>query len=263
MFKKIVFIVMVWMMVPHASVFGQTSSSLTQLDALSDKALEMTKMKRYEDSENMLTYFSELFLQMTAEEPIFDMDELRIITVAHNGALAAIQDDSMTSTEKMHAVTKFRLVMDAVKSTHQPMWTNLANPMLETFSQTEEAVRRQNIEQFQKELSVLLAQYEMIYPSLQVDLSTETIQQLDTRMQVINQSQMEMMTDAAAQQELVALQSDLKSIFEGMEEDEADPSLWWVIISTGGIIFTTLSYVGWKKYLGSQQERKARKKQDD
>ena len=79
MLKKILLAMIIWLVIPVNSSFGQTSSSLNQLDALSDKALEMTKLERYEDSEKMLTYFSNLFMQITAEESIFNMDELRII----------------------------------------------------------------------------------------------------------------------------------------------------------------------------------------
>lgn len=263
MLRKIVLAILIWLVVPVNSSFGQTSSSLNQLDALSDRALEMTKLERYEDSEKMLTYFSNLFMQITAEESIFNMDELRIITVAHNEALDAIQDEKLKNSEKVKSVTKFRLVIDAIKSTHQPLWTNMESSMMETFNQTKEAALQQNSEKFQKELTILLTQYDMIYPSLKVDLSSETIQQLDTRVHFINQSRINLMTDQQAQLELDALQYDLKNIFENMEEDEADPSLWWVIISTGSIIILTLSYVGWKKYKGDKEAKKSPKKQDD
>ena len=263
MLKKLLLVVAIWLIIPQSSSFGQTSSSLDQLDTLSDKALEMTKLERYKDSEKMLMYFSTLFLQITAEESIFNMDELRIITVAHNEALTAIQDESIKNSEKINSVTKFRLVIDAVKSTHQPLWTNLESPMMETFTQTKKAVLQQNSEKFQQEISLLLTQYDMIYPSLKVDLSSEAIQQLDTRIHYIIQSRTKLMSDQNAQLELDALQYDLKSIFENMDKDEADPSLWWVIISTGSIIILTLSYVGWKKYKGDKEERKTRKKQDD
>ena len=106
----------------------------------------------------------------------------------------------------------------------------MESSMMETFTQTKEASFQQNPEKFQQELTILLTQYDMIYPSLKVDLSSETIQQLDTRVHFINQSRTSLITDQQAQQELDALQYDLKSIFENMEEDEADPSLWWVII---------------------------------
>lgn len=253
----------IWLVIPVNSSFGQTSSSLNQLDALSDKALEMTKLERYEDSEKMLTHFSDLFMQITAKESIFDMDELRIITVAHNEALKAVQDDKMKNREKVKSVTKFRLVIDAIKSTHQPLWTNMESSMMETFNQTKKAALLQDSDKFQKELSILLTQYDMIYPSLKVDLSSEKIQQLDTRISFINQSRTMLMTDQKAQLELDALQYDLKSIFENMDDDQADPSLWWVIISTGSIIILTLSYVGWKKYKGDKEAKKFPEKQDE
>lgn len=263
MLKKILLVMVIWLVIPVNSSFGQTSSSLNQLDALSDKALEMTKLERYEDSEKMLTHFSDLFMQITAKESIFDMDELRIITVAHNEALKAVQDDKMENREKVKSVTKFRLVIDAIKSTHQPLWTNMESSMMETFNQTKKAALLQDSDKFQKELSILLTQYDMIYPSLKVDLSSEKIQQLDTRISFINQSRTMLMTDQKAQLELDALQYDLKSIFENMDDDQADPSLWWVIISTGSIIILTLSYVGWKKYKGDKEAKKFPEKQDE
>lgn len=263
MLKKFFIIIIIWLIIPQNPAFGQTSSSIEQLDTLSDKALEMTKLKRYEDSEKMLMYFSELFMQITGEESIFDMNELRIITNAHHEALKALQDESMKDSDKINAVTKFRLVIDAVKSTHQPMWTNMESPMMQTFKQAKEAVFHRKGGKLQKEISILLAQYNLIYPSLKVDLSSETIQQIDTRVQFIKQARTELMTNQQAQLELDALQSDLKSIFDNMEKDQADPSLWWVIFTTGSIIILTLSYVGWKKYKGAKEEIKFRKKQDD
>lgn len=263
MLKKFLLVMLIWLVIPVHTSYGQTSSSLNQLDALSDKALEMTKLERYEDSEKLLTYFSNLFMQVTAEESIFNMDELRIITVAHNEALKAVQDENMPNSQKIKSVTKFRLVIDAIKSTHQPIWTNMESPMMETFSQTKEAALLRDSDKFQKELSLLLTQYDMIYPSLKVDVSPETMQQLDTRVHFIEKSRAVLMTNQNAQLELDALRYDMKSIFESMEEDEADPSLWWVIISTGSIIILTLSYVGWKKYKGDKEASKSREKQDE
>ncbi len=67
---------------------------------------------------------------------------------------------------------------------------------------------------------------------------------------------MEILSDNDARQELLVLETDLQTIFDGLSEDEADPSLWWVIISTGSIIILTLSYVGWRKYKGEREKSK-------
>lgn len=242
-------------------VYAESSSNLEKLDNISDKALEMAKLKRYDDSEKMLTFFSDQFIKKTAIEPILDMDELRIITVAHNEALLTIRDMDKGDSEKINSVTKFRLVMDAVKSTHQPLWTEMEDQMMNSFRQTKDAAIKQDTIAFNNQLNLFLSQYEMIYPSLKVDLSRETIQQLDTRIQYIDQYRPEVIRKSGSQKELEALQEELTSVFEEMGQDDTDPSLWWVIISTGSIIIMTLSYVGWRKYKGDR-ERPTKERND-
>jgi sporulation protein YpjB len=254
MVKKILLLVFVIFAVSFSNVYAESSSSLLKLDEISDEALQLTKLKRYEDTEKMLSYFSDRFLKATAREPIFSMDELRIITVAHNQALQAVKSDKTSQEEKTNAVTKFRLVIDAIKSTHQPLWTAMEDQMMGTFSQTKAAVIKQNPEEFHVQLNSLLSQYDLIYPSLKVDLAPERVEKLDERLQYINQHSRKVFSEKGSQKELDALQQDLKSIFDEMNEDEADPSLWWVIISTGSIIILTLSYVGWRKYKGGKEK---------
>jgi sporulation protein YpjB len=93
---------------------------------------------------------------------------------------------------------------------------------------------------------------------MKIDVPVENIQRLDARIDFINEYQSQVVSDAKSQQELYALDTDLKNLFANMEDDEADPSLWWVIISTGSIIIMTLSYVGWRKYQGDKELRKNR-----
>lgn len=261
MLKKFILITALLFAILMFPVYAESSSNLDKLDNISDRALEMAKLKRYDDSEKMLTYFSDQFIKKSAIEPILDMDELRIITVAHNEALLAIRDMNKGDSEKINSVTKFRLVMDAVKSTHQPLWTEMEDQMMNSFNQTKDAAFKKDATAFNNQLNLFLSQYEMIYPSLKVDLSKETIQQLDTRIQYIDHYRPEVMRESGSQKEFEALQEELTSVFEEMGQDDTDPSLWWVIISTGSIIIMTLSYVGFRKYEGDRE--KPKKERDD
>ena len=56
-------------------------------------------------------------------------------------------------------------------------------------------------------------------------------------------------------EELDTLEVDLKKLFSEINEDEMDPSIWWVIAMTGSIIITTLSYVSWRKYGGQKTQK--------
>ncbi|WP_257968069.1 sporulation protein YpjB [Peribacillus deserti] len=239
------------------------SGTLEQLDRIADEALQLVKSDRLSETNQMLEYFSKQFLTLTAHDHKFSMDELRIITAAHNDALKAVGSDSMTLNEKISNVTKFRLVVDAISSQHQPMWTEMEGQIMETFKTTQQAVKSRNLEQFDESFNKLLSQYNLIHPSLKVDIAPEKIQKLDAKFEFINQYRPSLLSEKESEQELTALQSDLKSIFEEMKEDEADPSLWWVMISTGSIIIMTLSYVGWRKYKGNKESVNTRKEQND
>jgi sporulation protein YpjB len=259
MLKKILFIAIVIVFIPFSTTFADSSSKLEKLDEISDEALQMVKIKRYDESEKLLEYFSDQFLKMTSEEKLFSMDELRIITVAHNEALGAVQDEQVSYEKKLNAATKLRLVMDAVYSYHQPLWTEMEGQIMQTFSATKQAVKDRDSDQFHQHVNKLLIQYDVIYPSLKVDVKPEKIQKLDARINYIDQYRRLVFAESSSQKELEALQTDLESIFDEMTEDESDPSLWWVIISTGSIIILTLSYVGWRKYKGDKEKGKTDK----
>ncbi|MCM3586518.1 sporulation protein YpjB [Mesobacillus maritimus] len=235
--------------------------SIKKLDDISDQALQMVKVYRYEDAEKLLTHFETEFLKETAKGHMYSMDELRIVTTAHDEALKAMNSSTMAHEEKIHKVTRFRLVVDALQSIHQPLWTEMESPIMTVFNDMKDAVHNGNHEDFQVNLDSFLSLYEVIYPSLRVDVTPATIQQLNARVNYLDHYSPNMFTETTGQEELEALEADLKKLFDDMTEDESDPSLWWVIISTGSIIIMTLSYVGWKKYRAEIERRKNRLKE--
>ena len=256
--KLLIVIIMCFLLFPYTVFAAKETSPIDQLNYLSDEALQLTKSHRYEDAKKILDTFSDKFSNVSVKDQTFTMDELRIVTIAHNEAVEATSNASMDPDERINRVTKFRLVIDAISSTKQPLWTEMEEPMLTVFSQVKAAALNGENEVFHEKLNSFLALYEMVYPSMKIDVSSERIQKLDTRINFVDQYRVEILTDNDARQELLVLETELQTIFDGLTEDEADPSLWWVIISTGSIIILTLSYVGWRKYRGEQEKSKNR-----
>jgi sporulation protein YpjB len=50
------------------------------------------------------------------------------------------------------------------------------------------------------------------------------------------------------------MEEELQNLFDRIKDDEADPSLLWVMISTGSIILLSLSYTGWRKFKGEKEK---------
>ena len=68
------------------------------------------------------------------------------------------------------------------------------------------------------------------------------------------------MTESSKLERLTLLEKDLEDVFDQVEEDDADPSLLWVILTTGSIILSTLTYVGFRKYKAEEDRRRKREK---
>lgn len=248
-------------MLTPMNVFANEQTPIEKLDYISDEALQMMKFHRYEDAKKLLDYFSEQFTSFADKEQNFSMDELRIITLSHDEAVEAAVSTNMEFEERVSRLTKFRLVVDAIATNHQPLWTEMKDSIMAAFQQAREAAVSGDSAHFHSNFNTFLSLYNVIYPSMKMDVSAENIQRIDARINFIDEYRSQVVGNVKSQQELEGLETDLKKLFENLEEDEADPSLWWVIISTGSIIISTLSYVGWRKYQGEKELRKHRKRE--
>ena len=263
MVKKIFLVFVAFYVFIQSSNIVNASSDLQKLDAKTDEILQMVKVQRYDVALKLLDSFSANFLNVTASEDVFTKDELRIVYSAYEELMSEMKGQDVEHRQKVKAATKLRLAVDAVFSEQQPLWTKMEEPMMSTFQDTIKAASESNSQMFENELDDLLEQYEIIYASLLIDFHTDTIQMLDASFHYIDQYRPQVFLSGMEQQELEVLRYEMQAIFDEMKEDEADPSLWWVIISTGSVIIATLSYVGWKKYRGLKENSKYKNKQKD
>lgn len=246
------------MMLAPTIVSAEQSTPMEKLDDISDEALQMVKFHRYEDAKRLLDYFSDQFTSIPGKDKPLSMDELRIVMTSHDEAVEAAVSSNMKYEERMNKLTKFRLVIDAIATNHQPLWTEMEDKIMSAFHQAKESAIKGDTAHFHSNFNHFIALYNVIYPSMKIDVPVENIQKLDARINFIDEYRTQIVSDAKSQMELDRLETDLKNLFKNMNEDEADPSIWWVIISTGSIIIMTLSYVGWRKYKGEKDMKKGR-----
>lgn len=234
-----------------------------ELDDIADQALQFTKGERYENAKQMLKYFSDEFSKLTVTNREFSMDELRIITVTHNEALQAVTNVNLSHEERVRVMTQFRLVVDAVYSDHEPLWTAMEDSIMTTFHQMESTIEKGTTEEFHQVLNVFLNKYDIIHPSIKIDVSPEKVQKLDAHIRFLDSSSYQSVDKKTQLLQLKQMSKELSTLFDELNEDEADPSLIWVMISTGSFIVLTLSYVAWKKYKGDKQKHESHKEFND
>lgn len=245
----------IFLLVPNNTNAKQLSS-VDKLDEISDEALQMVKYQKYEDAEQLLNYFSAQFTSVAKTIRPLTADEIRIVTVSRDEAMEAAVSSNMNYQERISRFTKFRLVIDAITTRHQPMWTDLQDKIMAALEQVKVSANNGDMNKFNTDFNAFLSLYNVIYPSMEIDVPAESIQKLDARINNIDAYRTQMTSNPKNIAELDGLEADLKKIFSNTEQDQADPSLWWVIISTGSIIIMTLSYVGWRKYQADRDIKK-------
>ncbi|MBA2870196.1 sporulation protein YpjB [Anoxybacillus calidus] len=259
--KKIFIFIMIFMMLFPYVASSQTTDEWKKLDQISDEALQLAKNKRFEEAKQVLAHFSEEFFKLNARERLKSMDELRVITVTHESALKTVTASTLPAEERVERVTRFRLVIDAVRSDHQPLWSEMEHSIMDAFYRMKKAVENGNMQAFQSSFQQFLNQYEMIEPSVKIDVTPERFKRVDANIELLEAPAFSQLSSDGQMKQLLQMEQDLQALFDDVKKDEADPSLWWVIISTGSIIILTLSYVGWRKYRGEKEQNKLHEKE--
>lgn len=235
---------------------AENDSNLNMLDSMANEALQLSKTERYEEAQKVLENIGVILNNTTT----LTSDEKRILRISYHESMKLFENDTYTKDEVIKRLTKFRLVVDAVITDYEPLWTNMESSLLTAFQSFKEKIVQRDYQHFHEEFNHFLSVYDTVYPSIMLDVPVEKVQKVDAQIQYWEQYSSKLMDREDSIVAIEALQRDLQSLFDETEEDEADLSLWWVIISTGGIIIMTLSYVGWRKYKAEKDIRKSVKK---
>ncbi|MBS4176576.1 sporulation protein YpjB [Lederbergia citrea] len=252
-------IILLWLCILFisSSVYAKSQSAMGELDQLADEALQFTRVGRYEDAKGLLERFGVLFSKTRIADQPLTMDELRIVTAAHHDALKAITNVSLNQEDRIRRVTAFRLATDAVTSKYQPLWSDMEKPVMDAFQQVKNAALEGDADLYNLQLNEFLATYSVIQPSIKIDIPVDKVQKLDSKITYLDRYRSRV-SEQSWMKELESFEADLKSLFAEINKDDLDPSIWWVIIMTGSIIVTTLSYVSWRKYKGQKLQKKTR-----
>ncbi|MCD7033385.1 sporulation protein YpjB [Metabacillus sp. GX 13764] len=235
---------------------AEGSVNWTSLNAISHDVFHLAKEHHFAESLQLISYYGRQFKKLDMKEAGISYDELRAIAAVHQNAEEALQSKKEPE-EKIKAVTQFRLLSDALHSKNEPLWGSMEEEIMTAFAETKKVAEKGK--PYQEEWKKFLSLYEMIYPSVSVDVSSDKVKKVDSDIAIIADRQFAGLSENAKTKLLDAAQTDIQKLFEKAKDDEADPSLIWVMISTGSIILLSLSYAGFKKYKGEQQQKQQKK----
>ena len=264
--SRIAIISFLCMFVIPTIIFAQQSTNTTthnqQLNELTENILQLTRQERYLEANNLLEIFSDEFTKTVVLERTTPMDQVRTITLVHQDALSAISDIDLSHAEKVKSVVRLRLVVDAMTSSHQPLWVEMQQPIISIFQHIKDSIEMKDSDMYRDSLTKLRDSFHLIQPSLIIDAKHENVMTVDAHIQFLDENRDELFRSNSSTY-LENMEEDIKKLFENLKEDETDPNLIWVMLSTGSFIIVTLSYVAIRKYLADRKKSPERKKLKD
>ncbi|MGN8233588.1 sporulation protein YpjB [Priestia flexa] len=253
--KKISVIAMLIFLLLTTSVNAATQQSWDKLNELADETLDLAQQEKYDEARDLMKQFSHEVSSVNIHDLDLSTKEYQVLVVTAQNVERALDDEN---SDPVNTALQFRLLVDALSSEYQPLWTEMEKEVITTFQDMKMSISKGEDGQYQEELQSLLQAYELISPSVQVDVDDKDIERVEQHIEDLKQDDAMVMSS----QELVAAEEDFQSLFELLKEDKVDPSLIWVMITTGSIIVFTLSYVGFRKYR-AERVRKAEPKRND
>lgn len=232
------------------------AATWNELTGLLDDSLQFVKQEEYDKATQLLTHFSQQFLNADQKKKI-EPEHIRVISLAYDKALQSLEGQGINKQIKIDDVLALRLVLDAEVSKYQPLWMEREENVMSAFGKIENALQKEEHDRFQQALNVFLHEFDIIYPSLMVDLPEEELQRVNSHLSYLDEFRYMMIQNKSGQTQVKIIKDDLKKIFRTAKKDEVDSSLIWFMTVTGGIIIFTLTYVGWRKYKGEKEKQKS------
>ncbi|MEN0643461.1 sporulation protein YpjB [Alkalicoccobacillus gibsonii] len=244
------------------NVQASSESHWTDVSKTADLVLQLTKQENLTEANQLLESFNHTWQNVNHEQsPFFDTESEQAISLTLQQAQVALQSSDMEQVERVDRVTTFRLAVDAVSNNSQPLWLLSETSLLKAAEELKVVAVDQTSDVFYQQLNEINRQYQVIRPALSIQAASDLYfidTQLDTFLSSKKQLDVGARTAYAAQ-----LEEDIQTMYEEYDQEEADPSLWWMIFTIGGMIIVSLSYVGWRKYAASQVKHQEKEKEKE
>ncbi|WP_164984950.1 sporulation protein YpjB [Ammoniphilus sp. CFH 90114] len=255
----ITILLMVWCL--PALTLGEQEEThkdlLQTLDRLSQEVLSHTEQGQIAEAKAKLDELAQGFTQIGFHKKI----SIEALELASNSLVQGKQVYAAVSPDKKEALwhaTQIRLLIDALTHPNQPIWKGYHMTYLEQVSKMIHHSERKQVNDLSNALQENLKLYMILKPSFAVNHSPSTMQMLDSLYNFLQQqSRLDEVNWLAVQSALEQLREVTGNVFLGKEEF----TFAWYISSNspiamitlmGLILLSSLSYVGWRMYMGQR-----------
>lgn len=259
---KRIFILITTFFISFTLFNSKSFATINQENTLIEQSLSLVQDGDYVHAFNLLNQYEESYMKTVKKNRNYTPKELETISVTFQNALLSLENESIDPQEKIADVLGLRLLIDAEDTSLHPMWKEMKNSVMTPFNNMISSYKRGNSESYEIQLNEFLHQFEIIYPSLIIDLPYSEVTKINSLVSFLDEYRSNKDSLPAFKQKLDETQNELLFIFD-QGNSIFTPTNLWTLITIGGIIIGTLGYVGWRKYLGERKLKKGQRDQTD
>jgi sporulation protein YpjB len=228
--------------------FSPKEYNWKNIDVAAQEALTLAENGK---NDKMLLVLDDIETQTKSSIEI-DNNTKRLFSILIND----VKTNTITSNDNLYtSVLKVRLLSDALYSNYDPLWLQYETHLEESVSELISLYEANDEVNYDITLNNFLNKYENIYASLLVDVDQDDLVRVDAKVNYLDFYRKSKDTNTMYETQLYSLQSDLDILFKNAKKDDSDPTFLWILFTTGGIIISTLTYVGWRKYRGEKEDK--------
>ncbi|WP_054711584.1 sporulation protein YpjB [Bacillus sp. JCM 19041] len=237
------------------SGYATDANTWIELNQTAGQVLQLTKQERYDEAKRLIGVFADELIEHELTSQEWTMSSLRTLTTAFENAEQALTAVEMSSEERLRRVTAFRLTADSFSNSSYPLWMNVEPSLMEALDAVEGAISVKDSQVLSRELNNFLSIYATVRPALQIHLGNADIAKFDSyNAFLLEQSY----SEEQAEKHIDTMRASYQQLFHDDGADNADPMLFWVMLTVGGPVLISLSYVGFKKYQAEKRKVKAK-----
>lgn len=228
----------------------QDETKISELDDLSERIYQSASNKNYATSNELLRNFEEDYTKLQqSEEALGHSDAVTVVSsIKQTEQSIKKLEKSKATASDINDITSFRFLVDALLENDEPLWATMQPQMVETILKVDLAVQNNDYENYNRYLSDFFTQYDVIYDSLKVDISSGALTVLDENVEMLKENREEIFASEDANDQLIQVHTELKQLLNFIVVEHDTTSNWWVFAMIFSFIIATLTYVGWRKY---------------
>jgi sporulation protein YpjB len=227
-----------------------------RLTDLANRIYQDISENQLETATNDLANFKKVWETLSNKDVEISPVAIRTIKASEEKLSRSVKLEN-NEKELNETSVEFQLAVDALVNSEHPLWMGMKDKVIGAFSKVEQDVKADDDQSFQVHLNQFIDLYQMVYPSMTIDIKPDVLKKLDSKMNHIINHRMTIVQDKENHlSHLKATQEELEQLFGGTEETSGliqHPKLFPPSLFIGGLVVLTLLYVVWRKYKGEDK----------